>query len=200
MTIFFVQNLPHPLAPILDCDAFNDWYEQPTLYKGFGISNKMSISELFVTFFDFYSNFPFDELAVSVHGKKEESFMYASDLELYEKQRRCMIVQDPFDEKDNVARNIRENTLKMFQKEFYRAVEVLISDSPNRLLEAPVRQPTKNQLINKYIRTQKKRGIKQEKFNMKEAKKVLNVSEKRIQRAVDKIYGPRKKRRNKPGK
>jgi len=104
-----------------------------------------------------------------------------------------MIIQDPFDPKDNVARNIKENTLKLFQKEFTRAVEVLL-DCPDKLFKAPVRPPTKNQQINKYIRSQKKKGVKREKFNIAKAKKQLKVTEKRIQKALNKIYYKRKKR------
>jgi len=189
LAIFFAQRLPKPLAPILDCVNYEGWFNNPNLYKDYGHANKMSIAEIFVTFFDFYQQFPFDELAVCV---REERLIEASSLTIHDKQRRCMIIQDPFDPKDNVARNIKDDILKLFQKEFTRAVEVLL-DCPDKLFKAPVRPLTKNQQINKYIRTQKRKGVRKEKFNIAKAKKELKVSEKRIQKALDKIYYKRKK-------
>jgi len=80
---------------------------------------RASIGELLSGFFEFYGLFPFDSHQVTllrkgIELKKPSIFDVRPD-------QTVMLIQDPIETRNNVARNVRQRTLKQIQNEFKRA-------------------------------------------------------------------------------
>jgi len=86
----------------------------------------VNLGDILVGFFDFYANFPFDSHQISIL-KEGIQLKNPSEFDVREIQT-VMILQDPIEISNNVARNVREGTLRQIQSEFKRSYQCLSGD------------------------------------------------------------------------
>jgi len=126
LVIQFLQCIEPSILPAVVCPASWDekipWLSDPQCHKGFGKKNEMQLGELLISFFEFYRRFNFEDGAISVRNGRP---LLKNLVHSQPGHRRCMIIEDPFDNSDNCARNITEGTLRNIRQEFVRAYALL---------------------------------------------------------------------------
>jgi len=180
LALQFLQTLDTPILPEIPCEEKRrDWIKKKNPFKGFGTKNKLKLGELLLRFFEYYANFPFKSLGVCVRHatpKPKEFF------DLYEGQKDNMIIQDIFDERDNVARNVSKKMRRHIKSEFIRAFTEMMKKSEYKEIACKVQQQTsfaKNSEIRKYLKAETKL---KKKIDLHAVAELFGVSHGRVKR------------------
>ena len=127
MIFQYLQMVEPPILPKLDIDTKifenNLIWAQPDKFVNFGNKNKMTLGQLFQGFFKFYYHkFNHKKHAISINdGKLREK----NKCNLKPGQNYILIVLDPIDTNDNVARRVTEQTISRMKIEFQEACKAL---------------------------------------------------------------------------
>jgi len=138
-------------AGVTNQDVSARYVQDVSSLIGYGRHNGASIGELAAQFFAHWERFDATNQAATVHAaqltphgdgwKQCAANHYRRDFEegVRQQQLKNLLVMDPFDGSDNIARNLDENRLEYVQKAF-RQAKAAFWDPPRSLIAAyPVR-------------------------------------------------------------
>lgn len=128
----FLQFISPPVIPIVGIEDFLN--EQIT--TNFKQKNKMDQGTLLYGFFTFYSQFDFKKFEVMVREKELMVKRHQEWEKLgVKKEKRVVIIEDPFQLDNNVARNVKEDKLGHMLEEFNRGKQLCESFSAENFEE-----------------------------------------------------------------
>jgi len=101
--------------------------------KSWKSKTKADLGELLCGFFKFYANFPFYHYQITLLRQGLEKMNQAMfDIRT---DQTVVIIQDPIETENNVARNVREYTLQWIKEEFRRAYALTTENKWDKLIE-----------------------------------------------------------------